>query len=229
MDYDPGNISSEIVGGEMVKTLSSRWFWGLVLIIGGVLLLLDTFGIFKGGALLWTILSAIVGVLFLSVYITNHIHWWALIPGVIFLAIAALIGSTSFLPGFSTSSLPGTVILGGIGLSFLLVYLVEHKNWWAIIPAGVMGTLAVVAALDPVTTGDVSGGIFLLGLGLTFGLVAVLPNSIGQMRWAWIPAGILGIIGLLLLLAAGTYINYVWPAILILGGLLLIVRAIGRK
>jgi hypothetical protein len=213
----------------MVKIISSRFFWGLVLIIGGALLLLDTFGIFKGGALFWTVLSAIAGVLFLSVYITNHVHWWALIPGIIFLAVAALIGLTSFLPGFSATNLAGSVILGGIGLSFLLVYLVEHKNWWAIIPAGVMGTLTVVAALDPITSGDVSGGIFLLGLGVTFGLVAVLPNSIGQMRWAWIPAGILGIIGFLLLLAVGSYINYVWPAILILGGLLLFIRAIVRK
>jgi hypothetical protein len=213
----------------MVKIISSRFFWGLVLIIGGALLLLDTFGIFKGGALFWTVLSAIAGVLFLSVYITNHVHWWALIPGIIFLAVAALIGLTSFLPGFPATNLAGSVILGGIGLSFLLVYLVEHKNWWAIIPAGVMGTLTVVAALDPITSGDVSGGIFLLGLGVTFGLVAVLPNSIGQMRWAWIPAGILGIIGFLLLLAVGSYINYVWPAILILGGLLLFIRAIVRK
>jgi hypothetical protein len=213
----------------MVKILSSRLFWGLLLVIGGALLLLDTFGIFQGGALLWTVLSAVAGVLFLSVYITNHIHWWALIPGVIFLALAVLIGFTSFLPGFSATSLPGTIILGGIALSFLLVYLVANKNWWAIIPAGVMGTLAVVAALDPITTGDVSGGIFFLGLGLTFGLVAVLPNSIGQMHWAWIPAAILGVFGLILLLAAQSIINYVWPSILILAGVLLMLRAAVRK
>ncbi len=213
----------------MLKIISSRLFWGLVLVIGGVLLLLDTFGIFKGGELFWTVFCAIAGVLFLSVYVTNHSHWWALIPGIIFLALAALIGLTSFVPGFSATRLDGAIILGGIGLSFLLVYLVERRNWWAIIPAGVMGTLAVVATLDPALSGDISGGIFFLGLGVTFGLVAVLPTSVGQMRWAWIPAAILGIFGVLLLLAAGKYINYVWPSVLILAGLLLIIRAAVRK
>ncbi len=213
----------------MLKIISSRIFWGLVLVIGGALLLLDTFGIFKGGALFWTIIMAVVGVLFLSVYITNHAHWWALIPGIIFLALAALVGLDSFVPNFSATRLEGAIILGGIGLSFLLVYLVERRNWWAIIPAGVMATLAVVATLDPAVSGNASGGIFFLGLGLTFGVVAVLPTSSGQMRWAWIPAGILGVFGLLLLLAAGQLINYVWPAALVVVGVLLIVRAVVRK
>ncbi len=213
----------------MLKIISSRLVWGLVLVIGGVLLLLDTFGIFKGSAIFWTVLSAIAGVLFLSVYITNHVHWWALIPGVIFLALAALIGLDSFLPRFSDTNLGGTVILGGIGLSFLLVYLVERRNWWAIIPAGVMATLAVVAGLNPIMTGEASGGVFFLGLGVTFGLVAVLPTSSGQMRWPWIPAAILGIFGILFLLAAGRYINYVWPSALILVGLLLVIRSVVRR
>ncbi len=213
----------------MLKIISSRVVWGLVLVIGGALLLLDTFGIFKGGALFWTIILAIAGVVFLSVYISNHAHWWALIPGVIFLALAALLGLNSFVPNFSDTRLSGAIILGGIGLSFLLVYLVERRNWWAIIPAGVMATLAVVSTLDPALSGNASGGIFFLGLGLTFGLVAVLPTSSGQMRWAWIPAGILGIFGLLLLLAAGQLFNYVWPAALVVVGVLLIVRAVVRR
>ena len=213
----------------MLKLLNSRIFWGLLLVIGGGLLLLDTFGIFKGGAVLWTILSAIAGVLFLSVYLTNHLHWWALIPGVIFLAIAATVGLTSFVPGFSETNLVGTVLLGGIGVSFLLVYLADQRNWWAIIPAGVMATIAVVAALNTNAPGAASGGIFFLGLGLTFGLVAVLPNPVGHMGWAWIPAAVLGIFGLLILIAAVAYLNYVWPAALILLGLLLLVRSLVRK
>jgi uncharacterized membrane protein HdeD (DUF308 family) len=76
----------------MMKLLSSRIFWGVFLVIGGTLLLLDTFRVIKAGDLFWTVVSAFVGLLFLSAYITNHDHWWALIPGIIFLAIAALIG-----------------------------------------------------------------------------------------------------------------------------------------
>jgi hypothetical protein len=213
----------------MMKLLSSRLFWGLVLVVGGVLLLLDTFGIFKGGALFWTIVSGVAGVLFLSLYISNHDNWWALIPGIIFFAVATTIGLDSFLPGFSDTNLGGTIILGGIALSFLLVYLAERGNWWAIIPAGVMTTIALVAVLDTNTSSLASGGIFFLGLGITFALVAILPTSIGKMRWAWIPAGILGLMGVLILIAAEDLINYIWPSALILAGIVLVARSINRK
>ncbi|MFZ0534509.1 MAG: hypothetical protein WAM09_15135 [Anaerolineales bacterium] len=213
----------------MMKLLSSRLLWGLVLVVGGVLLLLDTFGIFKGGALFWTIVSGVAGVLFLSLYISNHDNWWALIPGIIFLAVAATIGLDSFLPGFSDTNLGGTIILGGIALSFLLVYLAERGNWWAIIPAGVMTTIALVAVLDTNTSSLASGGIFFLGLGITFALVAILPTSVGKMRWAWIPAGILGLMGVLILIAAEDLINYIWPLALILAGIVLVARSINRK
>jgi len=213
----------------MMKLLSSRLLWGLVLVIGGVLLLLDTFGIFKGGSLFWTIVSGIAGLLFLSLYVTHRDNWWALIPGIIFLAVSATIGLNSFLPGFSDSNLGGTIILGGIALSFFLVYFSERGNWWAIIPTGVMTTIAIVAVVDSNTSTIASGGIFFLGLGITFALVAVLPTSVGQMRWAWIPAAILGLMGVLILIAAENLINYIWPSALILSGLLLVIRSIRRK
>jgi hypothetical protein len=213
----------------MVKLLSSRLLWGLVLIIGGALLLLDTFGIFQGGALFWTVVSAFAGVLFCAVYISDHNHWWALIPGTIFLAVSASIGLNSFVPGFSESRWNPVVILGGIALSFLLVYLAERGNWWALIPMGVLATIAAVAFVDTGNSTLISGGIFFLGLGLTFVLVALLPTPYGQMRWAWIPAGILGVIGILILASQEYLINYIWPAALILGGALLVIRSFVRK
>ena len=213
----------------MMRILSSRLLWGFILVIGGVLLLLDTFGIFKAGGIFWTIVLGIVGLLFLSIYITDHDHWWALIPGIIFLSIVATIALYTFLPGFSDTNLGGTIILGGIALSFLLVYLAERGNWWAIIPAGVMATIAIVAVLDTSTSSLASGGIFFLGLGITFILVAILPNPVGQMRWAWIPAGILGVMGILILIAAENLINYIWPSAIIIAGVYLMVRSIRRR
>jgi hypothetical protein len=213
----------------MMKVLTSHIFWGLFLVFGGILLLLDTFGVFKGGALFWTVISTIAGLLFLSLYATNHDNWWALIPGIILFAIAAIIGLDSYLPGFNEKDLSGTIILGGIALSFLLVYLVERSNWWAIIPAGVIATIAIVSVMNSNTSSIASGGIFFLGLGITFALVAILPSSTGQMRWAWIPAGILGILGLLILIAAEEYINYIWPFALILAGILLVGRSLRQK
>ena len=213
----------------MMKVLSSRLFWGVMLVLGGILLLLDTFDIFRGGALFWTIIGAIAGILFLSLFITNRDHWWALIPGTIFIAISATIGLDTFMPGFSDTNLDGPILLGGIALSFLFVYIAERSYWWAIIPAGVMATIAIVAVLDSSTTGAASGGIFFLGLGLTFALVAVLPTNTNQMRWAWIPAGILGLMGILILLAAEDLINYIWPSALIIVGVLMVGRSLRRK
>ena len=213
----------------MVKILSSRLLWGAVLIVGGTLLLLETFGIIKGGSLFWTVVTAFTGLLFWALYITNHNHWWAIIPGTIFLALAATIGLNAFLPGYSDSRLNGSVLLGGIALGFLLVYLADRGNWWAIIPAGVIATIACVAFIASGTSSFAGGGIFFLGLGLTFLLVAVLPTPYGPMRWAWIPASILGVIGILILVSKENLINYIWPSALLLAGVLLIIRSFRRK
>ena len=122
----------------------------------------------------------------------------------------------------------GTLFLGAIGLSFLTIYVLEHARWWAIIPGGVLITLAAVAGLD--RSADVqTGGLFFLGLGGTFILVAFAPNPHGQMRWAFFPAAVLLILGLLLFVGLQAAINYVWPVALILGGLFLILRAFRRR
>ncbi|PWB50907.1 MAG: hypothetical protein C3F13_15490 [Anaerolineales bacterium] len=211
----------------MKKILTSPIFWGVLLILGGVLFLLDTFNIISIDDLLWLIITAVAGVLFVAVYLFNHDHWWALIPGIILLALATLIGLTTYLPGFSDSNLEPLVIFGGIALSFLLVYLADRMNWWAIIPMGIMATLGSVAVLSNQTRIPTSG-IFFLGLGLTFVLVAILPNKVGSMKWAWIPGGILGVFGLVLLVAQEDLLNYIWPLALIICGLQLIIRSFRR-
>jgi hypothetical protein len=213
----------------MIKLLSSRLFWGIMLVIGGALLLLDTFGIFEGTDLFWTIFAGLAGVLFLGVYFANRENWWALIPGIIFLSISAAIGLDSFVREFHDANLVGPTILAGIGISFFLVYLAERSNWWGIIPGGVMSTITIVAVLDSNGNDFASGGVFFLGLGITFALVAILPNTVGHMRWAWIPAGILGLMGLLILIGTEDSINYLWPSALILAGIVLVWRSLRAK
>ena len=207
-----------------MKWLESRMLWGILLILGGILFLLDNLGIITFGGLIWGVIFALAGLVFLSVFITNREHWWALIPGFVLLGIGAIILLDTYTPG-GAGELAGVIFLGGIGLAFLLVYLVNRENWWAIIPAGVMATLAVVAGLSQVLTGFETGGIFFLGLGLTFALVAILPTPEGQMRWAFIPAGILLLMGLLITAAMTSLLGILWPFALILIGLFFIWRA----
>jgi hypothetical protein len=204
---------------------SNLWiFWGLLLVLAGGIFLVDTLGIFEIGEVIWGVLLAVGGFAFLSVYASNREHWWALIPGCTLLSVATIIFIGEFVPG-GTGDWVGSIVLGGIGLSFVLIYLNNREHWWALIPGGVMVTLAFAIALDNVLAGVEIGGIFLVGLGLTFALIGIVPTPQGQMRWAFIPAAILGIIGLLILVAMTSLINYIWAIALITGGLIILYRA----
>ena len=113
----------------------------------------------------------------------------------------------------------GAIVMLGIGLSFWLIYGINRENWWAIIPGGVLVTLAVVAGVDPYVGDNAGGGIFLLGLGLTFALLGVLPSPQGRMQWAFIPAGIILVIAFFLLSPLLPLLKFLWPvALIILGG-----------
>jgi hypothetical protein len=211
-----------------MKILESRILWGGLLILAGVLFLFQNLGIFRIGDLFWVVLLALAGVFFLSIFLQNRANWWPLIPSLTLFSLSAIVLMNWILPDHS-DRLSGSVLLGGIGLSFALVYLVARQNWWAIIPAGVLFTLAVIADLEQFFPAFGTAGLFFLGLGFTFALVALLPNPQADMRWAWIPGGILLLIGSIFLVAGGNLLVYIWPVVLILAGGLFIARAIRNR
>jgi hypothetical protein len=205
---------------------------GIVLVALGVLFLLQNFDLLNFnliGGLVWGLVFGIAGLVFLGVFVTNiHENWWAVIPGFVLLGLAFLIAF-----GETLGAAAGGFFLGAIGLSFLVIYLVRREFWWAIIPAGALLTLAVIATLADRLPGMVSGSLLFLGLGLTFGLVYLAPAPGPRKTWALIPGGILVVIGLLMMFAPGgfiiTYINYIWPIALIVGGGILVVRALLKR
>lgn len=206
----------------MLRWLESRLLWGSLLILGGVLFLLQNLGLFEVGGIFWGLLFALAGVFFLSIFFQNQGNWWSIIPGFALLGIAAQIVLDQIAPGISEIS-GGVTVLGAIGLSFLFVYLADRQNWWALIPMGVLLTLATVSTLDELTQID-TGGIFFLGLGATFAIVALIPKGI-DTRWAWIPAVILTVLGIFVFAAAEALLAYLWPLALILVGVYLILRS----
>ncbi len=208
-----------------LKWFGSTTFWGIVLILAGVLFLLQNLGILPAGSLFIGGVLGFFGLLFLSAYVGDRQHWWALIPGIILLGLASLIVMDAFFPA-AASAWGGSVFLGGIGLSFWAVYLARREHWWAIIPGGVVTTLAVVAGLGSNVDGNLSGAAFFLGLGLTFLLVALLPNPAGKMTWAYIPGFILLGMGVMMLVFTANLAAYVLPAVAILFGVVLLVRAL---
>ena len=116
------------------------------------------------------------------------------------------------------------IFLGGIGLAFWVIYFLKREFWWAVIPGGVLFTVALIAALSSVFEGDETGGILFLGLGLTFGLLYFLPTPHGRMKWAIFPAAVLLVMGLLFTVAAIGAFQYLGALALILVGLFLLYR-----
>jgi len=207
-----------------MKRFDVRAIGGILLIVVGVLLLLQNIGIFVGVvALIWALIFAAGGLIFLYMFLTNRTQWWAIIPGFALLGLAALIALDEFFPRVG-DILGGTLFLGGIGLAFWVIYFLKREFWWAVIPGGVMFTLALIAGLDSVFEGVETGGVLFLGLGLTFGLLSFVPTPQGRMKWALIPAAVLLVMGLLITAATTGLLNYLWPIALILAGLYLLFR-----
>jgi hypothetical protein len=197
---------------------------GILLVAAGVILLLDNMNII---ALDWNTLVgplfAVGGLVFLLVYIMNTDEWWALIPGCVLIAIGIIIfmGERGI-----AEQLTGGIFLGLLAVSFLLVYAFHRENWWAIIPGGTLLTLAVIAVLPD---SDWTGSLFFLGLSATFGLLYVLPNPVGKLKWALYPAGALLGLGLMVALGVSNLINLVWPLALLIAGGVIIFRVLRNK
>ena len=68
-----------------------------------------------------------------------------------------------------------------------MVYLLDRRNWWAVIPGGSVLSVALMIALTPLG-GMLAVGAMFFGLGLTFVVLTLLPVGVVRMTWAWIPA-----------------------------------------
>lgn len=209
-----------------MKYLNNRAIWGILLVGAGLVLLLQNLNLFSflWGSV-WTAFFALGGLAFLAVFLSQRQHWWAIIPGLTLLGLSALIGLEATFPKLG-SLIGGSLFLGAIGSSFWVIYLRDRDHWWALIPGGVLYTLAAVAVLGQIWPGVETGSVFFLGLAATFGLVYLLPGSKGRMNWALIPAAVLLALGLLTLLATWSFTRFFWAAALIVLGGFLIFRTL---
>ncbi len=202
----------------MKQRFDMRIVFGIVLIAAGGLFLLENLGIFHGGLnLLWIAILGGAGITSLYVYANNRNNWWALIPGSTLLAITLNIALDMVAPRLS-NALGGGIVLGGIGLSFWLIFITNRNFWWAVIPAGVLSSIAMVSVLGGIFPSWQTDGLFLIGLGLTFILLAVLPGYENRLKWGFIPGGILTLIGVLTMPMLDGIFNILWPLALIGAG-----------
>lgn len=129
---------------------------------------------------------------FVAAYLSDRTkHWWALIPGgvMLFLALVTLLVDTT-----GNDEWIGSMFLFMIGFPFLMVYLNNRtKNWWALIPAGVLLFLSLIVILSTSVRGEWIGSLFLFGIALSF-FVVYLNNRTHQ--WALLVAYIMFVLSI---------------------------------
>ena len=209
-----------------MKRLQSPAVWGVLLVVAGILALLQNFGLLGGFLdIVWALMFGAAGAAFLYVFIADRTRWWAVIPGGVLLGLAITV-LTNTVSSKLGDAIGGTAFLGAIGLSFWAVYAMDRARWWAIIPGGVLVTLAVVSGIDALDSSIDTGGIFFLGLGGTFLLLSLVPTERGRIKWATIPAAILLIMGIVLVAEAASALSWVVPALVILAGFYFLLRGV---
>jgi hypothetical protein len=213
--------------GGTVKTRLSPLFWGILLIIIGTLILLQTLDVLRFAVtIVWMALFALAGIGFLSLYIADREQWWALIPGPVLLAIAAVILLGETAPQLE-NAIGGTLVVGAIAVSFLLIYALHPGFWWALIPGGVMASVTLVTLVEGLNLPIDGGIIVLLGIGLTFVLLSFVRTEQGErMWWALIPGGVMLLIGLFVAAEQMALVGYVLPAVLLIVGLYFVLRGV---
>jgi hypothetical protein len=159
---------------------------------------------------------------FLLVYLGRRVLWAALVAFVMAaLAVVTWTATTSH------PELAGPLVSLAIGLPFLYVYLRFPERWWAIIPAGIMLTIGIVAAvlLVPAVQGSpwdarIGNAMVLAGVAATFAVIWLREHR----RWAMVVTIVTAAvaIGTLSFASLGTF----WPLLFIAAGVLLLYRAL---
>jgi hypothetical protein len=208
-----------------MKRFDLRVFLGFGLIFLGGLFLLQSFGVINRALpVIWAFIFAAGGLLFLYFFSINREQWWALIPGCVGLGLGGVIAWSEFGPA-GWGEIGGAFFLLTIAISFFAIYLANREHWWALIPGGVLASVAMLIVLTRfIDEGEVVTAIFFFGIAFSFIVVANIPTKQGPMRWAYIPAIIMAVVGGLLLAAATDALQFLWPIALVIGGLLLLFR-----
>jgi hypothetical protein len=168
-------------------------FWGIMLIGGGALALAQQFGYLDQlPDSIWMWAFAFVSVVaFISYALSGFRDWGWLFPAGAFGGLAVTIG-------LATSNVDSAVVASplffGLLIPFTAAYLANRaRNWWALIPGGVMLFIALTTLLVDNVGGEWIGTMFLFLIGLAF--FAVYMNNRSHW-WALLVAYVMFVLSI---------------------------------
>jgi hypothetical protein len=76
---------------------------------------------------------------FLVVYLRRREHWWALIPTYVLLAVGLMVGLIG--QGVLSGLLIPAYVMFAIGIPFFVIFALDRRRWWALIPSGAVAVI----------------------------------------------------------------------------------------
>jgi hypothetical protein len=206
-------------------------WWGLLLVGGGALWLADATRVVSVSPVVVAIFFALAGIGFAVDFARDSRSWWAAIPAGALLGLGALVAFVEV--ATAPAEWGASVLLAATGLGFAAVYLRNRDLWWALIPAGLLLSVAIIVASTPIVgRGE---GIAVVVLGLMAAILVALafvPMRGRRMLWLLVPAGMLGVVAAFLARGAAEALepfNWVSPAALLVVGVVVLFRALSGR
>jgi hypothetical protein len=132
-----------------------------------------------GDALGTMLFLGAIGASFFVIYADHREHWWPIIPGGVMITVAiSTFLEDVFRPMFDT----GSLVMLGLGVTFLLVYLLSpstKKMTWALWPAGILAAIGLIIGITSSPMMAYLGPIVLLAIGgyLVYRAISARPKA----------------------------------------------------
>jgi len=207
----------------MKKHGYSSLIWGGLLVILGLGFLAENLDLLGDwNAPVGSLVLGAISLMFLAIFVGDREQWWALIPGLVMLGVAVAVFFAE--QDLIADHVVATIILAGVGLPFLLIFIMDRSHWWALIPGMTMSGIAAAVFFEGAgaISDEAVGGLVVGGIALGFLSIYLIDR---QQWWALIPGGIMSTVAFFLLAAAAT--DLIWGVLLILLGLLLLRGSLG--
>jgi hypothetical protein len=139
-----GLLAAAGLGGLLVF-LTDRSEWGLLLptyvlwAIAAMLALIEL-DILRDEVIALYALVA-VALPFLAVFLRDRSQWWALIPAYVLIAVGVMVILIE--QGSLEDELPAAYVMLAVAAPFFVVYARNPKQWWPLIPGGIMAVIGL--------------------------------------------------------------------------------------